>query len=116
MDTREPSAPHAHPSTEEQDDYLEAHYSCLERPCASLEGWVFVGYIDELGEEREASYACRRCADSPLRKSGDVTALVGQRRAGHTSLPVTPSIAASKHITARIGMCFNDTLKTVNDV
>jgi hypothetical protein len=33
----------------------------LERPCACLEGWVFVGYIDEDGEEREASYACRRC-------------------------------------------------------
>jgi hypothetical protein len=25
---------------------------------------VFVGYIDEYGEEREASYACRRCTDS----------------------------------------------------
>jgi hypothetical protein len=25
-------------------------------------GWVFVGYIDEYGEDREASYACRRCA------------------------------------------------------
>jgi hypothetical protein len=25
---------------------------------------VFVGYIDEYGEEREASYHCRRCADS----------------------------------------------------
>jgi hypothetical protein len=24
-------------------------------------GWVFVGYIDEDGEEREASYRCRRC-------------------------------------------------------
>jgi hypothetical protein len=22
---------------------------------------VFVGYIDEYGEEREASYPCRRC-------------------------------------------------------
>jgi hypothetical protein len=67
MDTTESSAP-AHPSTEEpphdhQDD-LEAHYACLERPCACLEGWVFVGYIDEHGEEREASYRCRRCADS----------------------------------------------------
>jgi hypothetical protein len=29
-----------------------------------MDGWVFVGYIDEYGEEREASYACRRCADS----------------------------------------------------
>jgi hypothetical protein len=58
------SAPHAHPSTEEQDDTVEAHYACLERPCACIDGWVFVGYIDEHGEEREASYACRRCADS----------------------------------------------------
>jgi hypothetical protein len=36
--------------------------------CACLEGWVFVvfvGYIDEYGEEREASYACRRCAVRP---------------------------------------------------
>ena len=29
-----------------------------------FEDGVFVGYIDEHGEEREASYACRRCADS----------------------------------------------------
>jgi hypothetical protein len=69
MGTRESSAS-AHPSTEEpphdhQDD-IEAHYAGLERlrPCACLEGWVFVGYIDEYGEEREASYACCRCADS----------------------------------------------------
>ena len=50
--------PHDH------DDTVEAHYACLERPCACLEGRVFVGYVDEYGEEREASYACRRCADS----------------------------------------------------
>ena len=56
--------PHAHPSTEDHDDTIEAHYACLERPCACLEGWVFVGYIDEDGEEREAAYRCRRCADS----------------------------------------------------
>jgi hypothetical protein len=52
--------PHDH-----DDDTVEAHYTCLERPCCCLEGWVFVGYIDEYGEEREASYRCRRCADSP---------------------------------------------------
>jgi hypothetical protein len=63
-DTTESSAAHAHPSTDEHDDTAEAHYACLERPCACLEGWVFVGYIDEHGEEREASYPCRRCADS----------------------------------------------------
>jgi hypothetical protein len=55
MDTTESSAAHAHPSTEDHDDTVEAHYSCLERPCACLEGWVFVGYIDEDGEERVAS-------------------------------------------------------------
>ena len=67
MDTEESSAPCAHQSTEDYDDTLEAHYSCLERlrPHACIGGWVFVGYIDEYGEEREVSYACRRCADSP---------------------------------------------------
>ena len=66
MDTAESSAPCAHPSTEDHDDTVEAHYSGLERlrPHACIDGWVFVGYIDEYGEEREASYACRRCADS----------------------------------------------------
>jgi hypothetical protein len=29
-----------------------------------FEDGVFVGYIDEYSEEREVSYACRRCADS----------------------------------------------------
>ncbi len=28
MDTAESSAPHAHPSIEEQDDTVEAHYAC----------------------------------------------------------------------------------------
>jgi hypothetical protein len=58
------SAPYAHPSTEHHDDTVEAHYACLERPCVCLEGWVFVGYMDEHGEEREAAYRCRRCVDS----------------------------------------------------
>ena len=64
MATQKSSAPHAHPSTEDHDDTVEAHYASLERPHACLEGWVFVGYIDENGEEREASYRCRRYADS----------------------------------------------------
>ena len=63
MDTTESSAP-AYPSTEDHDDTVEAQYSSLERPHACLEGWVFVGYVDEYGEEMEASYRCRRCADS----------------------------------------------------
>jgi hypothetical protein len=48
----------------DHDDTVEAHYACLERPCVWLEGWVFIGYTDEYGEEREASYRCRRCTDS----------------------------------------------------
>lgn len=43
------------------DDTVEAHYASLERMCCCLEGWVFVGYEDEFGEEREAYYRCRRC-------------------------------------------------------
>ena len=64
MDTAESSALGAHLSTEDYDVAVEAHYACLERPCACLEGWVFVGYVDEHAEEREASYDCRRCAGS----------------------------------------------------
>src|SRR5215210_345685 len=63
VDTRESSSPHAHPSTEEHDATIAAHYSYHERPHACMDGWVFVGYVDEHGEEREASYHCRRCAD-----------------------------------------------------
>jgi hypothetical protein len=35
-----------------------------DRPHACLEGWVSIGYIDEHGEEREASYPCRRCGET----------------------------------------------------
>jgi hypothetical protein len=59
-----PSLPYPPPPAEEHDDTVEAHYAALERPHACLEGWVFVGYTDEHGEEREASYRCRRCADN----------------------------------------------------
>ena len=71
MDTRESSAPHAHPSTEDRDDTLEAHYASLERlrPCACLDGVVYIGHLVEdpgTGEETEVIEAvpCRRCADS----------------------------------------------------
>ncbi len=65
------SAPHAHPSTEDQDDTVEAHYSGLERlrPCACMNGTVFIGYlVDEEGEDGEEVEAfeavpCRRCAE-----------------------------------------------------
>ena len=61
MATQKSSAPRAHPSTEDHDDAVEAHYSCLERPHACIEGWVFVGYLDDNDVERVASYRCRRC-------------------------------------------------------
>jgi hypothetical protein len=66
MDTPESSAP-AHPSTEEQDDTVEAHYACLERPHACCEGVVYIGRLVEdpgTGEEVEVIEAvpCRRCA------------------------------------------------------
>jgi len=40
------------------------HAKHRQRPHACLEGWVFISYEDEHGEEREASYRCRRCADA----------------------------------------------------
>jgi hypothetical protein len=58
----EQSSASAHPPTEEHDDTVEAHHSGLERPCACLNGWVFVGYEDEYGVEHQASYRCRRCS------------------------------------------------------
>jgi hypothetical protein len=68
MDTTESSAPHAHPSTDDHDDTVEAHYSGLERPCACLEGWVTIGQIavdPETGEEVEeyVLYLCRKCVE-----------------------------------------------------
>jgi hypothetical protein len=68
MATQESSAP-AHPPTEQHNDAIEAHYSCLERPHACNDGWVTLGQtvVDpDTGEEMEefALYLCRRCADS----------------------------------------------------
>ena len=92
MDTGESSAPHAHPSTDDHDDTVEAHYACLERLCACIDGWVFVGYVDEDGEEREASYRCRRCAESRWPQSVRVGMTLHEWDDGQvaSSLPVTP--------------------------
>ena len=69
MATEKSSAPHAHPSTEEPDDTVEAHYACLERSHACYQGVVYIGHLVEdpgSGEEVEVIEAvlCRRCADS----------------------------------------------------
>jgi hypothetical protein len=31
---------------------------------ACLDGWVFIGHVDESGEERETAYPCRRCSEA----------------------------------------------------
>ena len=62
MDTTESSAPHAHPSTEAQNQPDEVPHACND-------GWVTIGQIvvdPETGEEREeyALYLCRECAQN----------------------------------------------------
>jgi hypothetical protein len=67
MATEKSSAPLAHPSTENHDDTVEAHYACLEHPCCCLEGWIFLGRLvesfDDLEGEVEVIEAvpCKRC-------------------------------------------------------
>ena len=67
MATEKSSAPHAHPSTEDHDDTVEAHYASLKRPHACNDGWVTIGQIaldPETGEEvlEYALYLCRHCS------------------------------------------------------
>jgi hypothetical protein len=72
MATQKSSAPNAHPSTEDHDDTVEAHYSGLDRlasPHACYEGVVYIGHLVEdpgAGEEVEVFEAvpCRRCTDN----------------------------------------------------
>ena len=61
--TEKSSAPHAHPSTEEQD-----HHDQGERAHVCNDGWVTLGQLvvdPETGEEtvEHALYLCRRCAE-----------------------------------------------------
>src|SRR5215212_1851656 len=69
VDKQQSTAHAAHASTEEHDETVEAHYASLERlrPHACIDGWVFVGYIDDDSEEREASYICRCCNSDEAR-------------------------------------------------
>jgi len=63
------SAPQAHPSTDEHDDTVEAHYASLERPHACIDGWVFLGCIVESEHDPDGEVVeyervpCRRCAE-----------------------------------------------------
>jgi hypothetical protein len=68
MTAQKSSAPHAHPSTEDHDDTVEAHYACLERPHACIDGVVYIGHlvVGGDGEETEVIEAvpCQRCAEA----------------------------------------------------
>jgi hypothetical protein len=62
------SSASAHPSTEDHDDTIEAHYySGLERPCACVDGWVFLGRVVESEHDLDGEVVeyervpCRRC-------------------------------------------------------
>jgi hypothetical protein len=59
------SAP-AHPSTEEDQDTVEAHYASLERgiPCYCCSSGVVVLTIEEDSQEHDVVVSCRRCSDS----------------------------------------------------
>jgi hypothetical protein len=71
MDTTESSAPHAHPSTDDHDDTVEAHYASLEREpeaCLCYDGWVLLGRVVESEHDLDGEVVeyervpCRRCA------------------------------------------------------
>jgi hypothetical protein len=69
VSSTEKSSASAHPSTQDHDDTVEAHYASLERPHACTYGVVYVRHLVEdpgTGEETEVVNAvpCRRCADS----------------------------------------------------
>jgi hypothetical protein len=73
MDTTESSAPNAHPSTEDHDDTVEAHYSGLDRlasPHACYDGWVYLGRLVESDQDLDGevevieAVPCRRCTDN----------------------------------------------------
>jgi hypothetical protein len=58
----------AHPSDEDHDDTVEAHYASLEREpeaCLCYDGWHFLGHVVELPDgDEEIEYIrvpCRRC-------------------------------------------------------
>jgi len=77
MATQKSSAPHAHPSTEDHDDTVEAHYACLERPCACIEGFVYVGHwvVGDDGEKVEVVEAV-----PALRRPLGMSAMCAQQR------------------------------------
>jgi hypothetical protein len=58
------------PQPRHDDDTVEAHCAYLERPCACMDGWVFLGRVVESEHDLDGEVVeyervpCRRCADS----------------------------------------------------
>jgi hypothetical protein len=70
VDKQQSTAHPAHPSTEDHDDTVEAHYASLERPHVCIDGWVFLGRVVESEHDLDGEVVeyervpCRRCSDS----------------------------------------------------
>jgi hypothetical protein len=68
MSSKSKSSAPAYPSTQDQDDTVEAHYACLERPHGCMDGWVFLGRVVEAEHDLDGEVVeyervpCRRCA------------------------------------------------------
>jgi hypothetical protein len=64
LETVDTTRVHPH---EHDDDTLEAHYVCLERPHACMDGWVFLGRVVESEHDLDGEVVayirvpCRRC-------------------------------------------------------
>jgi hypothetical protein len=66
MATEQASAPHAHPSTDEHDDTVEAHYACLERPPPAWTAGCSLAALSSpsttLMARSSSTFACRAAA------------------------------------------------------
>jgi hypothetical protein len=70
------SARHAHPSSQDHDDTVEAHYASLERPHACMDGWVFLGRVVESEHDLDGEVVeyervpCKRCQQGERTEDG----------------------------------------------
>jgi hypothetical protein len=55
------------PQPRHDDDSVEAHYACLERPCACIDGWIYLGRVVESQHDLDGEVVeyervrCKRC-------------------------------------------------------
>jgi hypothetical protein len=94
------SAPHAHPSTEDHDDTLEAHYACLERPTSAWTAGCSLAALSSpsttLMARSSSPSACRaaaaQLADSPTPIAHAAT--TGPESSGPTLCAIHPAGAS----------------------